>query len=1855
MAQTDRRAEGIAVVGMACRFPGANSLEEFWNILDAGLSMAADLGSATGRFPSHDHPRRNDKSVFAGNILKDVSSFGIRVFRKSGREAASMDPQQRILLEVAYQALESWGYFTPSSTPRESNVGCFVGTSSCDYVDNVASHPPNAFSATGMLRAFLSGNISHFFGFTGPSFTFDTACSSSAVAIDAASKALLAGDCTSALAGGVNIFSSPHLYQNLAAASFLSPDGATNLLMRVPMDTAASSNKVPITVPYRSSQIELYRGVLRKAGVSAQDVTYLEAHGTGTPIGDLREFAGIKEIFGGRDRQMPLFLASLKGNIGHTEEASRVAGLIKVLLMMQKDAIPRQTNYRITNPQINLIEGQIQIPTQTETWHVSCPTACISNYGAAGSIAAMVVRGPDLSRPEDRLPKRKLLSKYPVVVTAISSKSLRENCAKLRQSLPMTMLPTEALTLADTAFNICDRQNISLPHIYATTVSSIAELDQELHVAESHPAGQALPDQTNEISPRPNPVVLVFGGQSSRQLALNRNVYHSSVLLQKYLDECNDALVQFGYERGLYPGLFDSTPTDDVVSLQTKQFALQYACARVWIDCGLEVKCVIGHSFGQLVALTVAVGSVSEVNTLVHVIRSTASIKYKVLDVTHGLHSRLCDSIHVDLERLASSLVFNPPKIHLETCSGFESWSEITAKYIANYTRDPVYFGEAVSRVEALYGMCTWLEAGSDSSVNSMVRRVLTNRDQKGHFYYPVDLSRDDAMDTLADTTASLWKRGHSVQFWPFHRAQRQSYSQFNLPPYQFEKRDHWLDFNLTSQQNVPANPSVDQAPCNKPDPLLIAFSGFEDAHRRHSVFTIDTRCGEWKTLVLGHAVLEQPVCPASLYVELVQRATKSLSEDRELPAAAFSRFSRLKIVSPLGLNQDGDVLLKVSQSDHAGLRWNFEFHAGTRSFKSTQRTTKHAYGEIEITSWHDNVVDNELQRYRRVLQHSRFESLISHENSEAIQGNSVYNMFSRVVKYHDFYRGIRRLSALEGTIAAQVVLKDQPPALLHGLLTNPVALDNFLQVPGLYLNCMASFPPQDAFVCVQVQSLQLSSDFLLSSSWDVFATCTPTNSNQQHTCDIFATDTHTGKLVFVALEAEYERAPIALFAKTLSRGEKRNLPHKTDALSLAWQVDDEELDAPDSISSSKGMEQTAGGKVTLKSSMESRGVHNRSTEAFTPSESTSTSSKTTSSVCHQREQMERKFLSLLSEMIGVAPEDLAGESSLDDLGIDSLLMMEVASEIDSAFGISIHQDALQSLVDVDSVVDYLSRYGANLLRGPADEFALPPQLKNIEVTATTTSSPRNQPLSSETPTESSGNTSTKPGDVASQLSKILGIHLECSTTEFQASTDLADKGLDSLLWMEVISDIEKIFDVTIDLSLTGGRKYGDLCVKLVQAIGRNCSSQARPPSLSSLSRSDEIDTDSTKNHFTSVSSANSDSSSANPGNVLPFINTPDHFESIKPKFDELADKHHFKHFFEEVYEKNSRLVLAYTVEAFVELGVHLDTLTPGDTIPLLDVLPRHCHLREVLYEILRDGGLTDYNGKCYVRSETPMQPTHSNALFKQIVSDFPRHAKEHTLLDICGSNLAKLLTGSLDSLKLIFGTKANRDTLEDALSNTQIIGDGVSRIIELGAGFGSTTRWVMDRLVQQGVRVEYTFTDISSSLVSAAKRKFQKYDCMKYSTINIELEPPSQYRGQFDVVLSSNCIHATRNLPVSLENINKLLRPHGFVALVEFTSRMFWFDLVFGLLEGWWRFDDGRDYVLARPEFWDKCLRESGFQHVSWTGGSTRESEVVRLITGFKQPVRDPRLFRSIPQADSWPQTRLSPQEQSNRPSRYP
>jgi acyl transferase domain-containing protein/acyl carrier protein/SAM-dependent methyltransferase len=1956
--------DGIAVVGMGCKFPGADSVEEYWNLLDAGQSMVTDVPS--GRFPGKEHKRSLEKSVFFGNYLDDIASFDNRFFKKSGREAASMDPQQRLLLEVSYQALESAGFFGPRE--QDLDVGIYVGVCASDYNDNVASHPPNAFSTLGTLRAFLTGRISHYFGLTGPSITYDTACSSSAVAIDAACKAILLGDCTSAIAGGVSIFTSPHFYQNLAAASFLSQTGPTKsfdsradgycrgegiglvVLKRLSKAIAdgdniigtilstsvkQNSNKVPITVPYSPSQTELYRKVLTMAGVAPEEVTYLEAHGTGTPIGDVLEFESIRETFQSTKRRQPLHVASAKGNIGHTEGASGVASLIKTLLMMQKRQIPRQANYIRTNPKINLIPGQFAIPTQTVPWTADTLISCVNNYGAAGSIAAMVVK--ETPRSYTALSPSRPLPKYPVIVSANSAKSLSAYCGKLREfiSSPQVQLP-------DVAFNLSEKQNRALPHMFATTVSSIQDLDDQLRSAAANPE-----KHLNNLKQKP--VILTFGGQTTRSIGLSRDVYESSTLLRKYLDECDSTLKSLGYSRGIYPAIFDTKPQDDVVALQTSQFALHYACAQSWIASGLKVDCVLGHSFGQLVALTVSgvlsmadglklvygravlmrdrwgpergsmialeadeaetkaliasvrmkspgspipevacyngprshvlVGSVGAIESVVETLeRTTPGAKYKVLNVTHGFHSTFCDPILRELEGLAGGLTFNKPTIPIETTSEGESWLIPTPKLIAEHTRAPVYFGQAVKRIESRLGPCTWVEAGSNSSVTSMVRRALP--DSAGHLYCPVNLTRDDAMGAVADTTAKLWQNGHHVQFWPFHRSQRQAYRSLNLPPYQFEKTRHWLDFNLdTEKESKAAAPKIEAPPepVPEPDPVFITFSGFQDSERKRAVFTIDPRADEWQALLQGHAVLQEPLCPAPLYVELVTRAATEVAAAKGISCAQFARLDGLEIISALGASQDKIITLILSQVDYTGFKYDFTFQAQPRN-ASAESASTHAVGKVEITSVDDHSITADFERMGKLLKYHNLEDIAASPNGEAASGTLIYKVFSRVVQYHDFYKGVRKVASNEGVVVAEVSLPVTQPSAVQGLAANPVAIDNFLQVPGMYANCLAPCPSDEVFVCTHVDRVQLSPDFIRSSSnrWDVFAMSTPTSEKECNN-DIFVKDHTTGKLVFIAFGANFHRVRISSLAKVISRA---NIIDDVAAASpvLHSSVPPAARAAP---AAALATQEPAVKPSTYHQRAEAVAVQPRQSPANTqPTVSSFNASpqaelRAPATIDKPTEKpkgpgVEARLRDMLSAITDVPADQFQGSIQLEDLGIDSLMATEIVAEVQEIFKITIPQEHLQDLMTFAALRDYLdARTGGTSTAQPVSEepsFVAPP------VPAATTEARRNAfqsvqadpeipdvPDVHQVPTKAqSSPNDEKTQELVSRLAQLLGEHLECEPSTFERSTILADCGLDSLLCMELMSDVQKLFGVSIDLAqLTMESNYGELVDIFLNAVAPGSTTTTTPSSTdgSTLAQSSGPMTPATDGDiYLDKSMLMTKGAFSSP--VL--ATAPREFENVKADFDALADEYGFAGFYDKVHDKQVQLVLAYTVEAFADLGVDLNALRAGEEIPQIKVLPKHHHLRDALYHILREGKVADYDGRGYVRSDERISSVHSSTLFNDILREFPQHADEHKLLNMCGADLAKLMTGAKDALTTMYGSKANRTILENVYSTSPMYiimsrlltsflekslstsspgPDGKFHILELGAGTGSTTRWVVERLVERGIPIEYTFTDISSALVTAAKRKFSKFnDSMKYATINIEKEPPLQYQGQFDIVLSTNCIHATSNLYNSLGNINKLLKPHGFVSLVEFTTRFFWFDLVFGLLDGWWLFDDGRPYVLATPEFWDKSMRSSGFNHVSWTGGRTRESEAVRVITGFKQPVENPALYQSIPQERS-------------------
>ncbi|KAL4994636.1 hypothetical protein BDV10DRAFT_188837 [Aspergillus recurvatus] len=1832
--------EPIAIIGMGCKFPGADTLEEYWQLLAQGTSMCRTMPEE--RFKTSGLRRSpDDKLKFWGNFVDDVDAFDHRFFKKSSREAASMDPQQRLVLQVAYQTLESAEYSGLAGIKASRDVGCYLGLCASDYTDNVASNPPNAFSSLGTLRAFLSGKISHFFGWTGPSITYDTACSSSAVAIQAACRALQTGECSMALAGGVSLYTSPNFYQNLAAASFLSPTGPTKpfdakgdgycrgegvgLVFLKPLSAALADqdhimgviaaaavnqnqNSTAITVPHSESQIDLYRMVVSEAGLHPHDVTFVEAHGTGTPVGDPIEFTSIRTVFGGSDRAEPLAIASVKGNIGHTEGASGVASLIKTVLMLEHGVIPMQANHTTLNPKIAPLEqDKVRIPLATQPWSAGFKAACINNYGAAGSNAAMIVtEGPTGVRSEKQRP----LTKYPVYVSANTASSLKAYCAELFRFANSC----GADCLASLTFQLANRQNRSFPHALITSVASKAELEEKLSgVVEN----KNIPLQV--ASPTERPVVLAFGGQVARSVGLSRQLYDSSALLRAHLRDCDSILTSVGLD-SIFPAVFQTEPIADVVLLHSALFSVQYACALTWLDAGLVPAALIGHSFGQLTALTVSgvlslrdglalitgraklmrdawgpepgsmVSVQADVQTVTrlmkvvqadnpedtleiacfngptsHVVVGSAdaadrlqaalaqeSIRYKRLAVSHGFHSKFTEPILSELEQCAEKLAFRKAKYPIETCSSGSSWTESNASMIVQHTRTPVYYTEAVTRIAARFGPCTWLEVGAGGSVAGMVRSALNS--PSDHLIQAVNLGGEAATAALADTITSLWKAGHKVQFWPFSRSERACYQPLELPPYQFEKTRHWLDWKDTvSEHTDAAHPTREEAPAEE----FLTFVKYSDSTKQQAEFRISTQHEKYSFFVKGHAVLAQPLCPAPLYIDLacqaVQLVSSNTSETQLIPSV-----EDLEIQAPLGAS-DRIISLRLQQSSFSKLAWTFCF-CSRPTMSASAEEQLHATGNIVLRA-NDTKTAAEFSRFGRLVSSKRHQEMKSDPDCHILQGPVVYQLFGRVVTYADYYKGVQNVHASGPEVTGRIKL---PSTVQDSATRRPLLVDNFIQTAGIHVNCLSDAGPKEVYVCTKVDRVQSGLAFTerladVDASWIVHSSYHPT-SEKEVVNDIYVFNAATGELALFILGAHFTRVQISSLVRVLSRA------NTAEAVPVKVVVPD------------RSPVMKAQPKAVL------------------------TPRPTKRSTTGQSSDVSAKLKKTLSHLIEVPVASIHDGDILADLGVDSLLGTEVLNEINQAFNVSIPADEFAVLTDVASISKCLGTY-----LGVHDNGSEPEDLADVDSVES----------DSDVPTGVITSGITTPDDLVTRLADLVAEHLECDGT-IEASNNLADLGLDSILSIELASDIKKIFNCDVDMSqLNMDSTFADL-VALVPGLGVGQSLPCLPASLTTE------------------------------GSGLD--NAQRAFEQVRFDYDVYTKETGFYDFWKRVYPSQSRLVLAYTVEAFAQLGCDLATMQPGDRLPNTKYLPVHEKLMQQLYNVLRDGMLVATSDSGLVRTDKAVDPTPATQLLKEINSKAPQHTSEHTLLHITGSKLGDCLTGAADPLNLLFRSKANRDLLAEVYLNgpmyaaisrllCSFLGNafsgrpssGTFQILELGGGTGGTTGHVLDYLVRCGIPFTYTFSDVSGSFVAAARKKFAGRPYMEYQVIDIEKQPADALIGKFHAVISTNCIHATRNLEISTRNIHRMLRPDGFVALVEFTRNMYWFDLVFGLLEGWWLFEDGRPHVIASEHFWNTSMRKAGFQHVSWTDGDTLEARTLRVIAGFRAPaladVSTPRL----------------------------
>ncbi|ONI91936.1 hypothetical protein ALI22I_06710 [Saccharothrix sp. ALI-22-I] len=624
--QTEQTGLEIAVVGMAGRFPGADSVGQFWdNVLDGGeqvSSFTPDDAIAAGVAP--DLARHSDYRHVHG-VLDGVEYFDNVLFGYTPRDAALLDPQQRIFLECAWAAMEDAGY-----APRTEGapVGVYASVSQNAYLLTHLLRSPGALDHTSPQefllateKDMLSARVSYHLDLRGPSMSVQASCASSLVSVHMACQALLAGECEMALAGGVTVHVPQHEGYMYAAGSVFSSTGrclpfdagadgtvfgnGVGVVVLKPLADALADHdtihavilgsavnndgarRMSFTAPGVDGQVTVIRAAHRVAGVDPSTITYMETHGTGTSLGDPIEFEALTEAFG--HDGPPCTFGTLKAQIGHLSGAAGIAGLIKTVLALKHGVLPPSRHFTRPNPDIDLDSSRFRLSTEATPWpeYGRRRRAAISSFGIGGTNAHMVLEEPPA--PSPRSPggrKQEVLT-----LSAREDEPLLELAARLREHL-------KAHPEADLADVAATLQSGRTPQRRRATVAC-ADIDSAID------ALAAVRPPT--VDARDRGVVFMFPGQGAQRVGMGRELYETEETFRTWIDAADERL-DFDLRGLLYAG----DPAENAQTLartsytQPALFAVEHALARLWMELGLVPRAMIGHSLGEYVAATIA-------------------------------------------------------------------------------------------------------------------------------------------------------------------------------------------------------------------------------------------------------------------------------------------------------------------------------------------------------------------------------------------------------------------------------------------------------------------------------------------------------------------------------------------------------------------------------------------------------------------------------------------------------------------------------------------------------------------------------------------------------------------------------------------------------------------------------------------------------------------------------------------------------------------------------------------------------------------------------------------------------------------------------------------------------------------------------------------------------------------------------------------------------------------------------------------------------------------------------------------------------------------------------------------------
>jgi amino acid adenylation domain-containing protein len=916
----------IAIIGMAGRFPGANAINELWDLLVEGRETTTFFTEEEIDKSIPNHIKNDPTYIKARGIINDAEYFDSAFFGINPKLAELMDPQQRVFLEIAWEILEQTGHL-PSKYPNK--VGVFAGAGTNTYYENNVLPYPAYIEKVGKLQVgtvnekdYLASRTAYHLNLTGPAISINSACSTSLLAIATAVNSLRSGQCDAAIAGGSSITSpikSGHVYQEgsiLSADGHCKPfdndstgtvfsDGAGVVLLKRLDDAIHDGDTIyavikgigvnndgfgkgSFTAPSSEGQANAIESAMMDAGIEAADISYIEAHGTGTPIGDPIEIDGLMEAFGEQDKKQYCAIGSIKSNFGHLTQAAGVAGLIKTCLSLYNKKLLPSIGVNQPNKSIDFLNSPFFVNDKLTDWHSDKKRiAGVSSFGVGGTNVHVIVEeyeNPDRSSSAGR--------SFELVNWSANSEKSTELYAV---ALAKYANDNTDASLADIGYSLKKSRNDFRFRRFAVA-SSIYELGEIL----------AKPCPADNLKEMPSEVVFTFPGQGAQYLNMGADLYKQEPVYKAAIDECA-GLLQPYIKVDIRDIIFPAEPSEEARNLlsetrftQPALFIVEYALTKLWMSWGIIPTLLCGHSIGEYVAahfagifslqdalkiiatrgsmvndlppgcmlsvraeaavvlemlpqnlciaavngpkLCVVAGPEKEITQFSDLL-TTKQLINKLLFTSHAFHSAMMDPIVADFKEIVSQVSLSAPTIPIiSTVTGnlLTNQEATDPDYWSNHLRLPVQFLNAIDTV-LTYNLPIFLEAGPGAVTSTLIRQIAANKKVAVTAIASLNGTDNDTA-SLLNALGKLWSSGLEPDWANFYSNQQRQL--IDLPAYQFDRNRYWTETVAVNDLVTPTQslqapmqhiPSIEQNPINnfvmRKDNIAVRIKQiFEDA-----------------------------------------------------------------------------------------------------------------------------------------------------------------------------------------------------------------------------------------------------------------------------------------------------------------------------------------------------------------------------------------------------------------------------------------------------------------------------------------------------------------------------------------------------------------------------------------------------------------------------------------------------------------------------------------------------------------------------------------------------------------------------------------------------------------------------------------------------------------------------------------------------------------------------------------------------------------------------------------------------------------------------------------------------------------